>query len=45
MSNARILVVDDDEKLLRVLTLRLEAEGYGPYLPLFAVARDSTRRD
>ena len=24
---------------------RLEAEGYGQYLPLFAAARDSTRRD
>jgi two-component system response regulator GlrR len=28
MANERILVVDDDVKLLRVLTLRLEAEGY-----------------
>ena len=28
MAHERILVVDDDAKLLRVLTLRLEAEGY-----------------
>ena len=28
MPSARIMVVDDDEKLLRVVTLRLEAEGY-----------------
>ncbi len=28
MSHERIMVVDDDAKLLRVLTLRLEAEGY-----------------
>jgi len=28
MTQARILVVDDDPKLLRVLTLRLESEGF-----------------
>lgn len=28
MAAAQILVIDDDPKLLRVLTLRLEAEGY-----------------
>ena len=28
MSKAQILLVDDDAKLLRVLTLRLESEGY-----------------
>ena len=28
MSQARILVVDDDPRLLRVLQLRLESEGY-----------------
>ncbi|MDP3859659.1 MAG: sigma 54-interacting transcriptional regulator [Stagnimonas sp.] len=28
MSKAQILLVDDDPKLLRVLTLRLESEGY-----------------
>ncbi len=28
MAHERIMVVDDDSKLLRVLTLRLEAEGY-----------------
>src|SRR3546814_13501292 len=29
MPRNQILLVDDDPKLLRVLTLRLEAEGYG----------------
>ena len=29
MMTKSILLVDDDEKLLRVLTLRLESEGYG----------------
>ncbi|WP_240954187.1 sigma-54-dependent transcriptional regulator [Solimonas marina] len=29
MARNQILLVDDDPKLLRVLTLRLEAEGYG----------------
>src|SRR5882757_3603755 len=29
MPTRNILLVDDDEKLLRVLTLRLESEGYG----------------
>jgi len=28
MSRARLLLVDDDEKLRRILTLRLEAEGF-----------------
>ncbi|HWY26200.1 MAG TPA: response regulator, partial [Nevskia sp.] len=29
MNRNNILLVDDDDKLLRVLALRLETEGYG----------------
>ena len=42
MTQARILVVDDDPKLLRVLTLRLESEGFA--VTAVASAEDALAR-